>query len=134
MQGEPTGLAGEPSGQGEVSPPEGLGGHHRLAQTDARRPACEVVSHHPVSSTGQALYGQPGGVGGKASRGQVVEPLAVLEIADDVLDLGVAAMVSLQVQGVTLTIGDEGVMAVIGKQGELGATLCPYPGCAEVTN
>ena len=52
MQGEATGLAGEPSGQGEEPPPEGLGGCHRLTQADARRPAGQIV--------GDDLYGQPG--------------------------------------------------------------------------
>ena len=33
-------------GQGEEPPPEGLGGHQLLAQTDARRPACQVMRHH----------------------------------------------------------------------------------------
>ena len=39
MQSEAAGRAGEASGEGEEAPPEGLGGHHLLAQTDARRPA-----------------------------------------------------------------------------------------------
>ena len=64
--GEATCRAGESSGEGEEPPPEGLGGQHRLAQTDARGPASEVVGHH--------LYGQPGGVGWEAARGEMVEP------------------------------------------------------------
>ena len=90
MQGEATGRAGEPSGEGEEPPPEGLGGHHLLAQPDARRPACQVVRHH--------LDGQPGSVGSEAPRGEMVESDAVLEVSNGVLDLGVAAMVSLQFQ------------------------------------
>ena len=39
VPGEAARLAGEPSGQREEAPPEGLGGHHLLAQTEARRPA-----------------------------------------------------------------------------------------------
>ena len=78
------------------------------------------MGHDPVSSTGQALYGQPGGVGGEAPRGEVVEPHAVLEVADGILDLGVAAMVGLEIQGVVLTVGDEGVVAVGGEEGQLG--------------
>ena len=65
--------AGDPSGQGEEPPPEGLGGHHLLAQTDARCPAGEVVGHH--------LYRQPGGVGGEAARGEMVQPHTVLEVS-----------------------------------------------------
>ena len=68
MQGEATCGAGEPSGQGEEASPEGLGGCHQLAQTDAGGPAGQIVGDDPVSSTGQALDGQPGGVGREASR------------------------------------------------------------------
>ena len=96
MQSEATRRAGEASGEGEEPPPEGFGGHQLLAQTDARRPARQVVRHH--------LDGQPGTVGGKASRGEMVEPHAILQVADGVLDLGVAAMVDLEIQEVTLTV------------------------------
>ena len=66
--------------------------------------------------------------------GEMVEPHAVLQVADGVLDLGVASMVGLQFPGVAVSIGDESVIAVGGEQGQLGATLCPCPGRAEVTN
>ena len=102
VQGEAARRAGEPSGDREEASSEGLGGYHRLAQTNARRPACQVVGDH--------LHRQPGGVGGKASRGEMVEPYAVLQVADGVLDLGVAAMVGLEVQGISVPVGDEGVM------------------------
>ena len=88
MQSQPACRAGEPSGQGEEPPPEGLGGHYLLAQAQPRRPAGQVVGHH--------LGGQPGGVGGEAARGEMIQPYAVLEVSDGVLDLGVAAMISLQ--------------------------------------
>ena len=121
MQGETPRLAGDASGQGEEAPPEGLGGRQRLAQAGARGPACQVVGDDPVSGTGQALHRQPGGVGGEAARWQVVEAHAVLEIADGVCDLGVAAMVGLQFQGISLPVGDESVIAVGGKERQLGA-------------
>ena len=38
---------------------------------------------------------------------------------DGVLDLGVAAMVGLEIQSVALAVGDEGVIAVAGKQSQL---------------
>ena len=104
MQSEAACLAGEPSRQGKEASSEGLGGCHRLAQTDAHGPAGQVMGDH--------LHRQPGGVGGEAARWQVVETHPVLEIADGVLDLGVAAMVGLEVQGVAVSIGDEGVVAV----------------------
>ena len=39
MQSEAAGRSGEPSGEGEEAPPEGLGGYYLLAQTDAGGPA-----------------------------------------------------------------------------------------------
>ena len=110
MQGEAAGRAGEASGQGEEAPSEGLGGNHLLTQADARRPASQVVGHD--------LHRQPGGVGGEASRGEMVEAHAdtILQVADGVLDLGVAAMVGLQFQGVALPVGDEGVIAVVANR------------------
>ena len=47
----------------------------------------------------------------------MVEPDAVLEVADGVLDLGVATMVGLEFQGVAVPVGDECVIAVGGEQG-----------------
>ncbi len=84
MQSEAARRAGEPSGHREEAPPEGFGGYHLLAQTDARGPAGQVMGHH--------LAGQPSGVGGEAARGEMVEADAVLEVSDGILDLGVAAM------------------------------------------
>ena len=46
----------------------------------------------------------------------MVEANAVLQVADGVPDFSVAAMVGLQVQGVALPVGDEGVIAVVGEQ------------------
>ena len=88
---------------------------------------------------GDGLYGQPGPLWQaqdwrEKARGEVVEPHAVLEIADGVLNLGVAAVVGLQIQRVAISVGDEGVRAAVGEECQLGATLCPCPGRAEVTN
>ena len=91
MQGEAACGACEPSGQGEEPPPERLGGHDPFAQTDPRCPTGQVMHHY--------LYREPGGVGGEAPRGHVVQPDAALEVSDGILDLGVAAMVGLQFQG-----------------------------------
>ena len=113
MQGEPTGRACESADQGEQAAPEGLCGHHPHAQTDAGSPTGQVVGYH--------LHGHPGGVGGKASRGHVVESHTVLEVSYGVFHLGVATMVRLQLQGVSLPVGDEGVVAVVGDKGQLGA-------------
>ena len=113
MQGEAAGLAGDASGQGEEAPPQGFGGRHQLAQTDARGPAAQVVGHY--------LYGRPSGVGLEAARRKMVELHAVLEIADGVLDLGVAEMVGFQGLGVPVPVGYEGVVTVSGKPRQLGA-------------
>ena len=110
MQGEAACRAGEPSGEGEEPSSEGLGGHDLLTQADAGGPAGQVVRHR--------LYRQPGAVGGEAARGEVVQPDAVLEVAYRVL--GVAAMVSLQFQGLSVPVGDEAVIAVGGEEGQLG--------------
>ena len=91
MQSEAARRVGEPSGEGEEP-------YHLLAQTDARRPASQVVGHH--------LHRQPGSVGGEAPRGEMVQSDAVLEVSDGVLDLGVAAMVGFQFQGLPLPVGD----------------------------
>ena len=39
MQSKAAGRAGEPSGEGEETPPQGLGGYQLLTQTDTRGPA-----------------------------------------------------------------------------------------------
>ena len=96
MQCEAAGRAGEPSGQGEEPTPEGLGGHDLLTQTDARCPASEVVGHH--------LHRQPSPVGSESAGRQVVQPDAVLEVSDGVLNLGVAAMVSLQFERLLIPV------------------------------
>ena len=117
MQGEATGFAGETSGQGEEASPQGLGGHYLLAQADAGGPAAEIMRHH--------LHRQPGGVGGEAARGEMVQPHAVLEVSDGVFNLGVAGVVGLQVQGVAVAVGDEGVIAVVANRAswDPGASL-----------
>ena len=66
----------------------------------------KVVGHH--------LGGQPGGVGSEAPRWEMIQPDAVLEVSDGVLDLGVAAVAGLQFQGIPLPASDHGVIAVVG--------------------
>ena len=83
-----------------------------LSQSDAGGPAGQVMGHH--------LDRQPGSIGGEAAGGEMVEPDTVLEVSDGVLDLGVAAMVGLQFQGLSVPVGDEGVIAVAGEEGQLG--------------
>ena len=57
----------------------------------------------------------------------MVQPDAVLEVAYGVLDLGVAAVVSLQFQGLSVPVGDEAVIAVGGEEGQLGTGRGLYP-------
>ena len=120
MQGEAARGAGAPAGQGEDPPPEGLGGHDLRTQADSGGPAGQVVHHH--------LYCEPGGVGGEAARGEMVQPDAVLEVAYRILDLGVAAVVGLQFQGLSVPVGAEAVIAVGGEEGQLGTGRPPRPG------
>ena len=87
----------------------------------------KVVGHDPVSSTGQALDRQPGGVGAEAARGEMVETNAVLEVSDGVLDLGVAAVVNLQFQRLPAPVGNEAVIAVGGEEGQLGTGRGLHP-------
>ena len=119
MQSETARRAGEPPGQGEEPPPEGLGGHYLLAQAEPRCPAGEVMRHHP--------YRQPSTVGGEAARGEMIQPHAVLEVPDGVLDLGVSAMISLQFLGVPVPAGDEAVIAVFSEEGQLGTGRGSHP-------
>ena len=107
MQSEAARRAGKPSDHREEAAPEGLGGYHLLAQTDARCPTGQIVRQH--------LDGQPGGVGGETAGRHVVQPHAVLEVSDGILDLGVAAMVGLQLQGILVPVGDEAMIAVAGE-------------------
>ena len=71
MQSKAAGRTGEPSGHREEASSEGFGGHHLLAQTDARRPAGQVVD--------EQLDGQPGGVGGETARLRDRRSLDILE-------------------------------------------------------
>ena len=66
MQSEAARRAGDPSHQSEDPPPEGLGDHGPLAQTNPRRPAVQVMAHN--------LDRQLGVVGGEAPRRHVVQP------------------------------------------------------------
>ena len=65
--------------------------------------------------------------GGEAARRHVVQPDAVLEVAYRILDLGVAAMISLQFEHLPVAVGDEGVIAVSGEEGELGTGRRLHP-------
>ena len=66
-------------------------------------------------------------IGGEAPRGEMVEPDAVLEVANGILDLGVAPMVGLQCQGCPVPVGDEAVIAVGGEEGQLGTGRGLHP-------
>ncbi len=51
----------------------------------------------------------------------MVEPKTVLQVADGILYPSVAAMTGLEIEGVAVPVGDESVIAVTGKQRQLGA-------------
>ena len=113
------GRAGQPTCEGEESPPQGLGGHDLFAQADARRPARQVMSN--------GLDRQPSAVGGETARREMVETDAVFEVANGIPGLGVAPMVRLEFQGVAIPVGDESVIAVGGQQGQLRAGRGLHP-------
>jgi hypothetical protein len=70
---------------------------------------------------GDHLDRQPGSVGRELPGWQVVEPDPVLEVADGVLDLGVAPVVGLEGEGLAVTVGNEGVLVIEDQQRELAA-------------
>ena len=119
MQGEAACRAGEPSGQGEEPSPKGIGGRDLLAQTDPRRPAGQVVGHH--------LYRQQAPLAAKRPDGMWFRPTPYLRSSNGVLDLGVAAVVGLQFQGLSVPVGDEAVIAVGGEEGQLGTGRRLHP-------
>ena len=57
----------------------------------------------------------------------MIESHAVLEVSDGILDLGVAAMVGLQLQGIPVPVGDEAMIAVAGEEGQLGTGRGLHP-------
>ena len=80
--------AGETAGQVEVAAAQRLVGDELFAETDAGDPARQVV--------GDDVEAEPRGVGAEPARREMVQPDAVLEVADRVLDLGVAAVVGFE--------------------------------------
>ena len=57
----------------------------------------------------------------------MIESHAVLEVSDGILDLGVPAVVRLQFEHLPVPVGDEGVIAVGGEEGQLGAGRRLHP-------
>ena len=57
----------------------------------------------------------------------MIESDAVLEVANGILDLGVAAMIGLQFQGLSVPASDEAVIAVSGEEGQLGTGRGLHP-------
>ena len=88
----------EPSRESEV------GRLRRFPRRARAAPSSQVVRDH--------LHREPRPV-------RVVQPDAVFEVTDRVLDLGVTAMVGLQLQQLPGAIGDEGVVTIVRKEREL---------------
>ena len=104
-------------GKTEQPPTQRLGRDDPFAKAKTGCPAGEVV--------GDDLDRQPGPVGGKLARGQVVQTDTVLEVADGVLDLGVTAVIGLELEHCALAVGDEAVVVAGRKERELGAGRRP---------
>ena len=62
-----------------------------------------------------------------AIEGMWFKPDAVFEVAYGVLDLGVSAMIGHKFQRLANAVGDEGVIAVSGEEGELGTGRRLHP-------
>ena len=82
----------------------------------------------PYRVRARHLDGQPSGVGDEAPRWEMVEAHAVLEVSNGVLDFGMAAMVGLQFQGISVAIGDEAVIAVGWRRVPVGNRVWASPG------
>ena len=63
----------------------------------------------------------------KRADGMWFSPTPYLRSTYGVLDLGVAAMIGLQFQRLPIAVGDEGVIAVSGEEGELGTGRRLHP-------
>ncbi len=107
VHGDVSGRACESSRQAQLTPAKGLG-RDRFVEADASAKAGEVV--------GDDVEAEPGGVGGETARGQMVEAHAIFEVLDGVLDLGVTAVVGLEVEGVAGPVGDEGVVVELANK------------------
>ena len=57
----------------------------------------------------------------------MVESDAVFQVSNGVLDLGVAAMISLQFQGFSVAVSDEAVIVLVGEEGQLGTGRRLHP-------
>ena len=71
-------------------------------------PADQVVGEHGAL--------QPGRVGVEVAGGDMVESGAFFEVADGELDDGVVTVEPVDVDGVTVEIGEEGVVPPVGPQ------------------
>ena len=100
-----------------------------MVTTCSSRPMRAVQRARLWASTWTASHAPFGKlrIGGEAPRGEMVQPDAVLEVANGILDLGVAAVVGLHLQGTLVPVGDEAVVAVAGEEGELGTGRRVHP-------
>ncbi len=112
---DPAARPDEPSGGMEerVAPTRWRGVAPWSGQTRAPEPRHEVAR--------QAHRREPRRVGGEVRRRQMGQARSFLEIADDRLHLGVAAVVRLQLQGRALAVRDQGVVVELGEERQLAA-------------
>ena len=86
-----------------------------------------ICSPKPIRAVQRARLWAITCTASQVPRRHVVQPDAVLEVAYGVLDLGVAAVVGLQFQGLPVPVGDEAVIAVTGEEGQLGTGRGLHP-------
>ncbi len=63
----------------------------------------------------------PRRVGVEVARGTVLKARALLQVTDREFDDGVTTVVGVEEDGVTDAVGDEGVVAIVGEEGRVGA-------------
>ena len=76
---------------------------------------------------GDDLYRQRGGVGGEAPRRLAVESHAVPEVSYGISELGLSAVVGLQLESVAPSACDGGTVVLVDDQHQMGAESGPDP-------
>ena len=113
MQGEATGRAGEPSGEGEEPPPEDFGGHHLLAQPDAARSSERGCAPSPAPPARRRWRRS-------APRGDGFNPTPYLRSRMAFSISAWRRWSASSCQGIAVPVGDAAVVAVGGEEGPVG--------------
>ena len=118
-QGQPACRAGEPSGQGEEPPPEGLGGGYPLSQTDP--PAVQRARLWAIVWTASQAP-----LAAKRPEGRWFSPTPYLR-SRMAFSISAWRRWSLQFEQLPVPVGDEAMVAVFGEEGQLGTGRRLHP-------